>query len=148
MVYWGRRSDRKMERREHVAIAGLVAGLGVCASVLIVDPYWKMLALTVGGIGIFASLPVFWTLPTAFLTGPAAAGGIAIINSIGNLSGFAGPFVVGKIKDDTGSFTVGLVVIGGLSILATLVALSLPHEAELERAVDVPEETRLRRAAE
>ena len=148
MVYWARKSDRKAERQEHVAIAGLVAGLGVCASVLIVNPYWKMLALSVGGIGIFASLPTFWTLPTAFLTGPAAAAGIAIINSVGNLSGFAGPFVVGKIKDDTGSFTVGLVVIGGLSILATLVALSLRHEAELEQAVEVPGETRLRQAAE
>ena len=148
MVYWSRKSDRKAERREHVAIAGLVAGLGVCASVLIVDPYWKVLALTVGGIGIYASLPTFWTLPTAFLTGPAAAGGIAIINSIGNLSGFVGPYVVGKIKDDTGSFTVGLVVIGSLSILATLVALSLRHDAELEQAVEVPDDLRLRRAAE
>ena len=148
MVYWSRKSDRKAERREHVAIAGLVAGLGVAGSVLIPDPFWKMVALTVGGMGIFASLPTFWTLPTAFLTGPAAAAGIAIINSVGNLSGFAGPFVVGTIKDNTGSFTVGFVVIGGLSILSTLVALSLPHDADLERAVDVADGARLRQAAE
>ena len=148
MVYWTRKSDRKAERREHVAIAGLVAGLGICASVLITDPYWKMLALTVGGIGIFASLPTFWTLPTAFLSGPAAAGGIAIINSVGNLSGFVGPFVVGKIKDETGSFTVGLVVIGSLSIVSMLVALSLRHEAELERAVELPAGSTLREAAD
>jgi hypothetical protein len=67
------------------------------------DPTMKMVALSVAGFGIFGSLPVFWTFPAAFLSGAAAAGGIALINSIGNLAGFAGPYVVGRIKDATGS---------------------------------------------
>ncbi|MBV9783221.1 MAG: MFS transporter [Acidisphaera sp.] len=133
MVYWGRHSDRMRERRQHTALAALIAGLGIAASTMLDGGLGKMIALSCAGFGIFAVLPVFWTLPTAFLSGAAAAGGIAIVNSIGNLSGFVGPFVMGKIKDTTGSFTVGLLVIAALAILSMLVALSLPHDAELER---------------
>jgi MFS transporter, ACS family, tartrate transporter len=132
MVWWGRRSDRMRERKEHVGLAALVAGAGIAASTLIADPTGKMIALSIAGFGIFAVLPVFWTLPTTFLSGAAAAGGIAIINSIGNLAGFVGPYVMGTIKDSTGSFTVGLLAIAALPILAMLIALSLPHDAELE----------------
>ncbi|MDE2516894.1 MAG: MFS transporter [Rhodospirillales bacterium] len=132
MVYWGRRSDAKGERSEHVGLALLISGLGIAASTLIEDPTGKMIAISIAGFGIFAVLPVFWTLPTAFLSGPAAAGGIAIINSLGNLAGFAGPYVVGIIKDRTGSFTIGLLVIAGAAFLAMMVALSLQHDTKLE----------------
>ena len=80
--------------------------------------------------------------------GGAPPGGIAIINSIGNLSGFAGPFVMGKMKDATGSYTVGLLAVAGTVFLAMLVALSLPHEAELEQVEEAREPERLRAAAE
>ena len=73
----------------------------------------KMVALSVAGFGIFGCLPVFWTFPTAFLSGAAAAGGIALINSIGNLAGFAGPYAMGRIKDVTGSYTGGLLSLAG-----------------------------------
>lgn len=132
MVWWGRKSDRVRERKEHLGLAALIAGAGIAASTLIADPTGKMIALSIAGFGIFAVLPVFWTLPTTFLSGAAAAGGIAIINSIGNLAGFVGPYVMGTIKDSTGSFTIGLLAIAGLVILAMLIALSLPHDAELE----------------
>ena len=148
MVYWGRHSDRTGERREHTALAALVAGAGIAASTLVDDPTGKMIALSIAGFGVFAVLPVFWTLPTAFLSGSAAAGGIAIINSIGNLSGFAGPFVMGKMKDATGSYTVGLLAVSGVVFLAMLVALSLPHEAKLERVEAEGEAEPVRAAAE
>jgi len=134
MIWWSRKSDRTGERREHVGLAALVAGAGIAASTIISDPTGKMIALSVAGFGIFAVLPVFWTLPTTFLTGTAAAGGIAIINSIGNLSGFAGPFVMGTVKDATGTYTVGLLAVAATVFLAMLVALSLPHNKELEQA--------------
>jgi D-galactonate transporter len=136
MIWWGRKSDRVRERKEHFALAALVAGAGIVASTLIPDPTGKMIALSIAGFGIFACLPVFWTLPTTFLSGAAAAGGIAIINSIGNLAGFVGPYVMGTIKDATGSFTIGLLAIAGPSILAMLIALSLPHDADLETLPD------------
>ena len=91
IVWWGRRSDRKLERRFHLAFPLFVASAGIAASTALDDPTMKMVALSVAGFGIFGCLPVFWTFPTAFLSGAAAAGGIALINSIGNLAGFAGP---------------------------------------------------------
>ena len=103
MVYWGRRSDRTRERRLHCAGALVVAALGIAGCALLDDPTLKVVSISIGAAGIFGCLPVFWTLPTAFLCGAAAAGGIAIVNAIGNLAGFAGPYVMGGLKDATGS---------------------------------------------
>jgi MFS transporter, ACS family, tartrate transporter len=108
MVVWGHRSDRRLERRFHTAFPMFVASAAIAAAALTDDPLTKMIALCVAGFGIFGCLPVFWTLPTAFLSGAAAAAGIAVINSIGNLAGFAGPFAMGWIKDATGSYSIVL----------------------------------------
>jgi MFS transporter, ACS family, tartrate transporter len=83
---------------------------------------------------VFGPLPVFWTLPTAVLSGSAAAAGIAVINSIGNLAGFAGPYAMGWMKDATGSFTGGLLLIAGLAVIAMAIVLALGHNTALERA--------------
>lgn len=83
---------------------------------------------------MFGALPVFWTLPTAVLSGTAAAAGIAVINSVGNLSGFFGPYAMGWIKDATGSFTGGLLLIAGLAIVAMVIVLALGHDHALEKA--------------
>jgi MFS family permease len=92
----------------HTAVGIFAAAAGLIVAAFLDDPRAKMLAFCVAGFGIFGALPVFWTLRTAFLSGAAAAGGgIAIINSIGNLAGFVGPSVMGLIKDSTGSFTNG-----------------------------------------
>jgi len=133
IVLWGRRSDRKVERRFHTAFPLCVAAGGIGISTALSDPTMKMMALSIAGFGIFACLPVFWTLPTAFLSGPAAAGGIAIINSIGNLAGFAGPFVVGRIKDATGSYTGGLLLLSAAGFIAMIIVLALGHDRSLER---------------
>lgn len=133
MVAYGRLSDRSRQRQNHVALALLVAAIGVAASTLTHDPVLTMLAFTVGSCGVFAVLPVFWTLPTAVLSGTSAAAGIAVINSVGNLSGFAGPYAMGFVKDLTGSFTGGLLLIAGLAIVALVIVLALGHDRELER---------------
>jgi MFS family permease len=134
MVWYGRRSDAKKERTGHAAAALLLAAVGIAASTAIDDPFFKMVALTVGALGTFAVLPVFWTLPTAFLSGSAAAAGIALINALGNLSGFAGPFAMGWIKDQTGSFGGGLLLIAACALVAMGIVLALGHNKELERA--------------
>jgi MFS transporter, ACS family, tartrate transporter len=134
MVWFGLRSDRVAERRFHTAIPLFIAAAGIAGSTVLDDPTLKMIAFCVAGFGIFACLPVFWTLPTAFLSGAAAAAGIAVINSIGNLAGFAGPFAMGWIKDHTGSYTGGLLLLAGLGIIAGGIVLSLRHDDALERA--------------
>jgi D-galactonate transporter len=134
IVWWPRHSDRTLERRFHLAGALVVASAGIAASTAITDPVFKMIALTIAGAGIFSCLPIFWTLPTAFLSGAAAAGAIALINSIGNLAGFAGPYVVGILKDATGSYTPGLLSLAAAGVAATIIVLVLPHDRSLEHA--------------
>jgi len=137
IVWWGHRSDRLRERRFHASFALAVAATGIALSTMFDNPVLKMLALSIAGFGIFGNLPVFWTLPTAFLSGAAAAGGIALINSIGNLAGFAGPYAMGAIKDLTGSYTGGLLGLSVLGFLAMTLVLVLGHDTSLEHA---PEE--------
>ena len=138
MIWWGLRSDHVGERRWHTGIPLLIAAAGIAASTVLDDPTLKMIAFCVAGFGIFACLTVFWTLPTAFLSGAAAAAGIAVINSIGNLAGFAGPFAMGWIKDHTGSYTGGLLLLAGLGVIAMGIVISLRHDDALERAPIVP----------
>ncbi len=103
------------------------------------DPVLKMVAFSVAGFGVFACLPVIWTLPTAYLSGAAAAGGIALVNSVGNLSGFFGPFAMGYIKDATGSFDGGLWVLAALGFIAMVIVLLFRHDPKLEEAPAVAE---------
>jgi ACS family tartrate transporter-like MFS transporter len=134
MVWYGRRSDTKIERKAHCAIALVIAAAGISASTLTSNPTLTMIAFTIGACGVFGALPVFWTLPTAVLSGSAAAAGIAVINSIGNLSGFAGPYAMGYIKDATGSFAGGLLLIASFAIIAMGIVLALGHDHALEKA--------------
>jgi MFS family permease len=136
MVWYGRRSDRKLERKGHAAVALAVAAIGIAAATLTHDPVLTMVAFTIGSCGVFMAMPVIWTLPTAVLSGSAAAAGIAVVNSVGNLAGFVGPFAMGWIKDATGSFSGGLLVIAGLAILSMVIVLVLGHDRELERVPD------------
>ena len=136
IVLWGRRSDRKLERQRHLAFPLFVASAGLASAAMLDDPTMKMLALSIAGFGIFGCLPVFWTYPTAFLSGAAAAGGIALINSIGNLAGFAGPYAMGRLKDLTGTYTVGLLSLAGIGFIAMAVVLALRHNHSLERVAE------------
>lgn len=134
MLALGRSSDRRGERKGHAAFALLLAAGGTAAAALVSDPYAKMALFSVSAFGIFGGLPVIWTLPTAYLSGAAAAGGIAIINALGNLSGFAAPYAVGAIKDATGTFTGGLLLIAAAGFAAMVTVLCLTHDRHLEQA--------------
>jgi ACS family tartrate transporter-like MFS transporter len=95
----------------------------------VTDPFLSLVALSFGAVGIYAALPVFWTLPTATLSGTAAAGGIALINSIGNLGGYMGPFAVGWLKDWTGGYAAGMLVLAGAMAGSGLVVLLTPRRS-------------------
>ena len=92
------------------------------------DPVPMMVAIILSQMGQSAIAPPFWALPTAMLSGTAAAGGIALINAVGNLGGFLGPYLMGAIKDSTGSFTIGLLTIATGTLVATVVLLMLGHD--------------------
>jgi MFS transporter, ACS family, tartrate transporter len=133
MVLWGRHSDHTGERPRHVAIAYAVGAAGLIATALMTDPVLTMVTLVVAAMGQSSTGPTFWSLPTAMLSGTAAAGGIALINALGNLGGFFGPYLFGLIKDASdGSFTFGLMALALGPILSALVVLALGHDRRLE----------------
>jgi sugar phosphate permease len=125
MVLVGRSSDRRRERRWHFAVPAALGGLGLILSVQFAQfPAVSLAALTLATFGVFTAAPLFWNFPTSFLKGAAAAAGIAIINSIGNLAGFVSPFVVGWIKDVTNSTAIGMYCIAALLFSGAGMALA------------------------
>ncbi len=127
MVLIGASSDRSGERFKHIAIPTALAAAGFVASAYFVSPLPGMLALTVAAVGDLSTRGPFWTLPTRFLTGSAAAGGIALINTLASLGGFVGPYAVGVARQITGGFAGGLVVLAALLLLASVATLLLRH---------------------
>jgi D-galactonate transporter len=125
MVAVARHSDRKNERRLHAAAMAGVGALGLALSALPLPPVLGVLALCLAAVGVLSAFGPFWALPTAFLAGPAAAAGIALINSVGNLGGFAGPYLIGRVRDATGSFAGSLLTIAGMLLVGSALAISL-----------------------
>ena len=126
MVLVGRSSDKMKERRWHVALPAIIGALGLIASTLIPhNVVFAVVTLSVATMGIFSALCQFWSIPPAFLGGAAAAAGIAMINSIGNLAGFVSPYLVGWIKDLTKSTDIGLYCIAFSLGIAALIVLTM-----------------------
>ena len=98
MILNGMHSDATGERRWHVAIPSLIGAAGWCLAAVLKAPVPYLFAFALTQIGVMSVLPTFWSLPTSFLSGPSAAGGIALINSVGNLGGFFGPNVIGQLQ--------------------------------------------------
>ena len=134
MVLLGRSSDRTLKRREHVFAAMVLACVGLVGAGLSSAPAMILGLLCLSQIGVSAMPPLFWPIPGAFLTGASAAAGIATINSIGNLSGFFGPYVMGYLKDATGSFTIGLILLGLTALAGGIAGLTLRINPKLEQA--------------
>lgn len=127
MILISRSSDRHHERRWHLAIPAVFGAIG-----LVLSAVWggntalAMVALTIANIGICTVLPLFWSQPTAILGGTAAAAGIALINSVGNLAGFVSPYLVGWLKDLTGTTNTGLYMLAACLTAGALIALAQP----------------------
>jgi len=133
MLLVGRYSDRTGHRRRPVALGAMASAVGFALSGWLHNPYLAMAALVLAFVGLKSTLGPFWALGTAFLSGTAAAGGIALINSVGNLGGFAGPYLVGVIKDQTGSNLAALLMLGGALLAMGLLALTI-REASAKAA--------------
>ena len=118
MVGLGWLSDRSGERAGHVAFGAVAGALGMAGAVLLTSPAAIIVSLCVACSGIYAALAVFWTLPTSLLRGTAAAAGLALLNSFSNLGGFFGPYLMGWAKQATGDFTLGMLILSGMLVLA------------------------------
>jgi len=132
MVFWGRRADRTGRHRASLAIAVLVAVTGLIGAALLLHAgrVPMLVALSVGVVGLFCTFGPFWAVPAGFLRGTAAAGGIAVINSFGNLGGFVSPWVVGLVKKHTGSFAGGIFIIAGALTVALLLIVLAVRDPE------------------
>jgi ACS family tartrate transporter-like MFS transporter len=128
MYLVGRHSDKTGERRGHMAGGAIGATIGFVIAATSENAILAIAGLCLAFAGSKASLPPFWALSTQFLKGTAAAGGIALINSVGNLGGFFGPTLVGMIKDQTGSNFGGLVLLGGCYVGVAMLAFAVPKE--------------------
>ncbi|MDB9677763.1 MFS transporter, partial [Acinetobacter baumannii] len=123
MVLWSRRSDRKQERYKHGACAALMAAFAIAIALIVNQPWAIIVGFILLAIGVFSAINIFWTIPGQTLTGVGAAAGIGLINSVGNLSGFTGPYLTGYLYTTTGTYTVaflaiaGFVAMGGLGLL-------------------------------
>ncbi len=129
MLSVARSADRSGERRWHFALASLASGIGLYFSTVFgANVPLAMIALSVGAAGMLATMPVFWTWPSAILAGGSAAAAIGMINSIGNLAGFVSPSIIGWLKDVTHSTNAGMYFVSGAMVLGALLAFLLPKK--------------------
>lgn len=130
MLLWARVVDQTGGSLFNLIVACIVAAVGLAGSIVYSTLLPGMIGLTVALIGVTSARAIFWTIPTRFLTGAGAAGGLAFINSVGALGGFVGPFVLGGLRDATGSFSIGILAMAGMLIVSSALAATLWGAAE------------------
>lgn len=127
MILVGRSADRLRERRWHLCVPMLMGFVGLLiATVFSGNPVLAMLGLSIATMGVMTGLPMFWPLPAAFLGSAAAAGGLALINSLGQIAGFVSPYLVGWLKDATGSTQIALYILAAVLLGGTAIVLRIP----------------------
>ncbi|WP_027664655.1 MFS transporter [Rhizobium leguminosarum] len=129
MLALGRSADRLRERRWHLVVPAFIAAGGFVAATMATSTTVSIVCLSLAAAGAISCAPLFWSLPTAFLAGTGAAAGIAWINSVGNLAGFLGPFLVGYLKDFTGTNSAGMYLLAAALIIGSLAVLTVPAKS-------------------
>lgn len=135
MVPVARHSDATGERRWHVAVPCAVGAVAMFGAAIVDAPIPGLMLLSCTAIGIWSALGPCWALPMSVLSGPAAAAGLALINSIGNVGGFVGPSLVGYAREVTNSYAGGLFVVAASLLGAAIVALAIPHDRRVDGAL-------------
>ena len=135
LYFWTRDATRRGVRTWHIALPAVVGGLSIPVALYMNSPATTIAVITITACSIFAALPNFWTVPSRFLTGAAAAAGIALINTMGNVAGFAAGYVTGWLKDFSGSYVLPMYVVGGLMLLSAVLMVALSRTAT---SVDEP----------
>ncbi len=125
LFFWSRDASKRGVRAWHVGIPALVGAISIPLALLMSSPEATVLAITLTACAIFSALPNFWSFPSRFLTGAAAAAGIALINTVGNIAGFAAPYITGAVKDATGLYEMPMFIVGALMLVSALLAFSI-----------------------
>jgi MFS family permease len=125
MILWARHVDQKGRRIVNLAIACFLGAVGLVAPILSGSVTVALIGFSAALVGVTAARAIFWTIPTRFLTGVAAAGGLAFINSIGTFGGFVGPSMMGWLREFSGSYVFGLSAVGVIMLAASIASMSL-----------------------
>ncbi len=125
MYFWSRHADRTREHVWHVAIPMFVGGLAIPVALYLGSPVLVMIPVVITAAAVFSAIPSFWALPSRFLTGAAAAGAIGLINSLGNLGGFAAPYATGALEQATGTNKAGMWAVGAVMLVSAVVVVLL-----------------------
>ncbi|GAT72458.1 MFS transporter [Microbacterium hydrocarbonoxydans] len=140
MIVGGFISDRTGESRIQTAVSAGIGAVGLAGAAIMINisPLGAILCLAMALVGTMSAIPIFWQMPNRFLAGAAAAGGVALINSIANLAGFGAPFMLGSLKDQTGSLAPGLLIVSAVEICATiLILLLVPKFKEVAKTTTI-----------
>jgi MFS transporter, ACS family, tartrate transporter len=125
MIFWGRSSDARGERVWHIALAYLLVAVSLASASLTQNYMFMLVALTFAAMGVYAFFGPFYSLPSSFLSGNDAAGGIALVNSICVMGGFVGPVIIGILKEQTGGYAAAMAVLGLGDVLGALIILTV-----------------------
>jgi MFS family permease len=136
MYFWSRHADRTREHVWHVAVPMFAGGLAIPAALYLGNPVLVMIPVSITAMAVFSAIPSFWALPPRFLTGAAAAGAIGLINSLGNLGGFAAPYATGALEQATGTDKAGMWAVGVVMVISALVVVALRAAPARDEAPD------------
>jgi D-galactonate transporter len=138
MVIVGRSSDRTRERKWHIIVCSAIGALGLIGGASLTSvPVLALASLSLGLAGALASITVLWVLPSALLTGAAAAAGIALMATVGNVGGYVAPYVLGLAKEATGRLDIGLYLMAAAMVIGALLVHFLPRQVSIEEAEEV-----------
>jgi len=130
MVIIGRNSDRTRERHFHVAASAFAGAAGLTIAAFVSMPVVELMALSLAAVGVWGTLGPFWAMSSEFLSDTGAAAGIALINSVGNLGGFLGPYLVGVVRKETNSFALALVALAVWPFIGAIVTLAMRRHSD------------------
>lgn len=134
MYFWSRDASRRGLKTWHIAIPAIAGAISIPLALFAGSPAATIAVITVTACAIFAALPNFWTLPTRFLTGAAAAAGVALINTIGNLAGFSAPYITGAVRDWTGGYEIPMFIVGFFMLLSAVLMVLIARRQRGDEA--------------
>ncbi len=129
-----RSSDKSGDRKMHLAAVYTLGAVGMLASAFVQNPVWAYVFLCIAGLGLNSGNTLFWSLNASFMTGIAAAASIATVNTIAQFGGLIGPWVIGLVKESTGSFSLALAMIAGFLLLAAIIAATCASHPNRDRS--------------